>query len=659
MTKRGDNGWTEAIDNDDISGNPSQNNTFQEIAAARFSRRKVLRGMGAGAAVAAAGPALGILGSTTPAEAAGKGLTFTEIKHGLDGTHHLAPGYNAQVLVRWGDPIFKDAPAFDPKNVTSAVQAKQFGYNNDFMAFMPLPRGSNNSANGLLFVNHEFANAELMWPNIPSNSEKHDILTHDQAMTEIQAHGLSIVEVKREGKEWRLVQDSRYNRRLPMSAPFRIAGPAAGHARMKTKADPNGTLALGTLNNCAGGVTPWGTCLSGEENINNYFAADTKHPTEAGNYKRMTFPEKPRQPWYKFDERFDLKKDPHEANRFGWVVEVDPYDPRSTPVKRTALGRMKHEGATCAVDKSGRVAVYTGDDQLYEYVYKFVTSGKFDPKNRAANMNLLDDGTLYVAKFNADGTMNWLPLVFGQGKLTAANGFNSQADVLIETRRAADLLGATKMDRPEDIEPDPQTGRVYVILTKNANRKPQETEPANPRSENKFGHIIELIPPGSEGPRGKMAESDHAATTFRWEMFLMGGDPRNAGHGAKYGPGVKEGYLAAPDNLAFDRRGHMWIVTDGQDDAINVADSVYACDINGPRRAATKLFFNAPRGAEVCGPCFTPDAKTLFLAIQHPGEEKGSTFAKPSTRWPDFKTDTPPRPSVIAVVKDDGGEGGS
>ncbi|MGQ0677577.1 MAG: PhoX family protein [Rhodospirillales bacterium] len=648
----------EPIDLDDISGNPSENKTFHEIVEARFSRRAVLRGFGAGVAAAAAGPAFGILGAS-PASAAGKGLTFTEIKHTLDDKHHVAPGYSVQVAVRWGDPLFKDAPAFDQNKVVSAAQNKQFGYNCDFLAYMPLPLGSRNSTHGLLFSNHEFNNAELMWTGIASNSAKHDILSHDQVLTEIAATGASVVEIKREGKDWKAVQDSRYNRRVTAATPMRVAGPAAGHARMKTKADPAGALVLGTMNNCAGGVTPWGTCLTGEENINNYFAADPKHPTEAASYKRMTIPEKPRQPWYKFEERFDLKKEPHEANRFGWVVEIDPYDPRSMPVKRTSLGRMKHEGATCAVDKSGRVAVYTGDDQVYEYVYKFVTNGKFDPKNRAANKDLLDDGTLYVAKFNADGTVNWLPLVFGQGKLVPANGFNSQADVLIDARRAADALGATKMDRPEDIEPDPLTGRVYVVLTKLPARKAQETDAANPRAENKFGHIIELIPPGSEGPKGRMANSDHAAATFRWEMFLLAGNPAEPGHGAKYGPGVKEGYLAAPDNVAFDRRGHLWIVTDGQDDAIGAADSVYACDLNGPRRAATKLFFNAPRGAEVCGPCFTPDAKTLFLAIQHPGEEKGSTFAKPSTRWPDFKADMPPRPSVVAVTKDDGGEIGT
>lgn len=646
-------------DDDDITGNPSNNETFQEVATRRYGRRGVLQGLATTAVLAAGAGGMDAL-AAKPAAAAPASLGFKEIKHGLDATHHLAPGYTAQVLLRWGDKMHKDSPEFDPKNITAAAQAKQFGYNNDFLAFMPLPLGSNSSTRGLLFSNHEYANADLMWPGLVDYNAKHDKMTRDQALAEIEAHGLSVVEIRKRGRKWEVVLDSPYNRRFTGSTPFRIAGPAAGHPRLKTKDDPEGKLALGTLNNCAGGVTPWGTCLSGEENINGYFGgADPKSTPEARNYTRMTFNDKPRQPWHKYVDRFHMGKELNEGNRFGWVVEVDPYDPNSTPVKRTSLGRMKHEGATCVVDKSGRVAVYTGDDQAFEYVYKFVTSGKFDAKNRAANRDLLDDGMLYVAKFNADGTMNWLPLVYGQGPLTSANGFNSQADVLIETRRAADLLGATKMDRPEDIEPDPATGRVYIVLTKNAARKPEDTNPANPRANNEFGQIVELIPPGTENPHGRPQTSDHASTTFRWSMFLMGGKHDDPRHGAKYGPGVKDGYLACPDNIAFDRRGHMWIVTDGQDDALGMADSVYATDIHGPRRASPKLFFNAPRGAEVCGPCFTPDAKTFFVAIQHPGEEKGSTVDKPSTRWPDFKDDIPPRPAVLAITKDDGGEIGS
>ncbi|MCW5605559.1 MAG: DUF839 domain-containing protein, partial [Burkholderiales bacterium] len=306
------------------------------------------------------------------------------------------------------------------------------------------------------------------------------------------------------------------------------------------------------------------------------------------------------------------------------------------------------------VSHDSRVAVYSGDDERMEYVYKFVTAGRYDPAKPAANRDLLDEGTLYAARFEADGKMKWLPLVFGQGPLTPENSFNSQADVVIDARRAADLLGATPMDRPEDVETNPQTGRVYVVMTFNERRKAGDTNVANPRAPNRHGHIIEIIPPEVHG------RPDHTATDCDWGFFLMGGDPANPEHGARYGgPVTENGWIAAPDNIAFDPKGRIWISTDGQGNAAGFADSVYAADTAGHGRGITRCFFSAPRGAEICGPAFTPDGKTLFLAIQHPGSEKGSTFDKPSTRWPDFKDGMPPRPAVVAITKGDGGEIGS
>ncbi len=532
------------------------------------------------------------------------------------------------------------------------------------MAFMPLPRGSRNSTNGLLFVNHEYCNQNLMFAGITARADV-SALTREQCEVDIAGHGLSVVELRKGRAGWETVANSPYNRRLTLwSTPFRVSGPAAGHARLKTDADPTGTRVLGTINNCAGGVTPWGTCLSGEENFNGYFHGDANRTPEAANHRRYGVQTFRGTPWGRFFDRWDVEKNPNEPNRFGWVVEVDPYDPRSVPVKRTALGRFKHEGATCFVSRDGRVAVYSGDDERFEYVYRFVTAGRFNPDNMAANRDLLDSGTLSVARFNADGTLTWLPLVHGQGPLTAANGFASQADVLIETRRAADLLGATPMDRPEDVEPNPATGRIYVACTYNERRAPADAQnvrervnPPNARARNLTGHLIEMIAPGGAGRQG-----DHTADTFRWEVFVKCGDPAVAAHGAQYGAGVTaNGWLAAPDNVAFDPRGRIWISTDGMPTQVQpaVADGLYAADTSGPGRGVTKQFFAVPRGAEMCGPTFTPDGRTLFVAVQHPGEEPDSNFERPSTRWPDFRPDLPPRPAVVVITKDDGGEIGS
>ncbi len=565
----------------------------------------------------------------------------------------VAPGYSVQVVIRWGDRVLPDAPAFDVGAQSAAAQEGQFGYNNDFTAYMPLPLGSESSETGLLCVNHEFTVPSLMWPR-GGREGRRERLSEAQVAVELAAHGLSVVELRQSAEAWRVVAGSRYNRRVsPLGTEIRLAGPAAGHERLKTGADPSGARVMGTLGNCAGGTTPWGTVLSAEENFHHYFRGEPEKTPEARNHRRYGLGRGRARGWAEHHARFDIAREPNEANRFGWVLELDPYEPGSTPVKRTALGRFAHECATTVVNPDGRLTVYSGDDKAFEYLYRFVSEGRVDVRERAGNRELLDAGTLYAARFEADGTMRWLPLVFGTGRLRPEHGLRSQADVLIETRRAADLAGATPMDRPEDVETNPSSGRTYVMCTNNAGRTAEQVDPANPRARNRHGHIIELIPPAVDG------RADHAAPEYRWEVFLLGGNPATLGDRAMYLAEVSEhGWLSAPDNCAFDAKGRIWITTDGQA-SLGVSESLYAADTEGPGRGLTRCFLNAPRGAEVCGPCFTPDHRTLFLAIQHPGRERGSTFDNPSTRWPDFSEGMPPRPSVVAITRDDGGEIGS
>lgn len=641
---------TMALDaSEDIGSNPNPRKPIGEIIAARFGRRAML----------SAGAALAALAVTPDAEAQGltprqggpSSLNFPELRHQLAQTDAVAEGYEIQNVIRWGDPVLAGAPAFDAARVTPAAQALQFGYNNDYLDFFPLPQGSGNSDHGLLVVNHEYTNTNLMFPGMGSGRESRTRSNAEQTRAEAMAHGLSVVEVKRSNGAWGYVPASPHNRRITAETVMRISGPAAGTARMKTAADPSGRSVLGTLNNCAGGNTPWGTVLTGEENFNGYFGGDPAKTPHQAIMRRYGIVGDTWYNWWRHMERFNVEKEANESFRFGWVVEFDPYDPQSVPVKRTALGRFKHEGATHAISADGRVAFYSGDDERFEYVYKFVTARPWNPNDRAANRDLMDEGTLYVGKFHDDGKLEWLPLVHGQGPLTAANGFADQADVLIETRRAADLLGATPMDRPEDVEANPVNGRVYVMLTNNSRRTAEQVNRANPRARNIHGHIVEIIPPGAGSPR-----VDHAATEARWGIFIAAGKP-GVDAGAQYHRATSDqGWLSCPDNCAFDKKGRIWIATDGAPENAGVADGLYAADTAGHGRALTRLFYQAPTGAEVCGPCFTPDNKTIFLAIQHPGEDAGSTFERPSTRWPDFAEGVPPRPTVIAIVKKDGGE---
>ena len=525
--------------------NPTANRTMGEIIAARFSRRGFLQGSMAATAISATVSPMALMSTgRAEAQAAASAFDFLEIEAGVDETHHVADGYNADILLRWGDPVFADAPEFDPENQTEAAQERQFGYNNDYVGYIPI---DGSSEHGLLVVNHEYTNEHLMFPGIvtvnPNDQSEIAIAPADEnrVNVEMAAHGGTIIEIRKEGERWTPVLDSAQNRRITAKTPMQVTGPAAGHARLQTIADPTGREVLGTINNCAGGVTPWGTYVMAEENFHGYFLGElpADHP-EAANYERYGVPGNSYE-WGRFHDRFDLSKEPNEPNRFGWIVEVDVADPTSTPKKRTALGRFKHEGAESIVAPNGQVVFYLGDDERFDYVYKFVTAGTYNPDDRAANMDLLDDGTLYVARFDEDGGVAWMPLTHGEGPLTAENGFESQADVLIETRRAADLLGATPMDRPEDIEPNGTNGRVYVMLTNNTRR--EEANAANPRVDNAFGHIVEIAEDGG----------DFAATRGTWEILVQCGDPKIAEVGATFSTATSDsGWFGMPDNCAVE-----------------------------------------------------------------------------------------------------------
>ena len=637
---------------DDKGVNTSSAPTIGDVIAARMGRRDLMKGALGFTAIAATVSPMALAASRAYAQTGDGSFDFTEIEAGVSEDMVVAEGYDADVLIRWGDPVLPGAPEFDVDNQTAEAQNQQFGYNSDFIGTVPHPEAPDDPDRLLLVNHHEYTNEELMFPGLGIQDDAEFAqMTEELINIEKAAHGGSVIEIRRaEDGKWSVVRDSTYNRRITAETPMKISGPAAGHAKMQTGADPAGTDVLGTFNNCAGGITPWGTWLMAEENFNGYFWSDAQEPpsTETSDdpatilNARYGVPGK----WYawgKFDDRFNIDKEPNEPNRHGWIVEVNPADPNSTPVKRTALGRMKHEGAMPAVNGDGRIALFMGDDERFDYVYRFVTEAAHDPEN--PDPDILDRGTLSVARFDEDGTVTWLPLIHGEGPLTAENGFADQGDVLIQTRRAADFLEATPMDRPEDVEPNEQTGKIYVMLTNNTRRKPGDENAANPRAENAFGHIIEITAP----------EGDFAADTMPWEILVKCGDPSVEDVGATFSPATSEhGWFGMPDNCAVDAAGRLWIATDGNSaEDTGRADGLWAMETEGEMRGTSKHFFRVPVGAEMCGPWFVNDDQSLFLAVQHPGD--GSTFDSPSTRWPDFTDGMPPRPAVVVIQKQAGG----
>jgi secreted PhoX family phosphatase len=679
----------------DLTINPSGNESIRDVMDRFTGRRNFMKGSLATATFATlggfsmeslAGGFPGYTGSPSPAG----GIGFTGVPANIfpmtDGIT-VPSGYTAKTFIAWGDAIGKTGPdanthwdASTP--MTTARQLTTWGSHNDGMHLFPFPvtgAGGISSDRGLLVSNHEYVDPGLFHN---TNTYGTDVITKDMVDAQVAGHGVSIIEVRKINGEMKVQRPSAFARRITGATPCAVSGPAAGHALLKTAADPSGMNVLGTLNNCAHGYTPWGTYLTCEENFNGYFGTtaaklaaqplnnlEKRYGLAAAGFGYR---------WHEGDSRFDFRDNPNEANRHGWIVEIDPWNPNSKPVKRTALGRFKHESVIASVGTDNTVAFYSGDDERNDYMYKFVCAKKLNVKNRAANRDMLDSGTLYVAKFNADGTGQWLPLVHGQNGLTPENGFANQAEVVIKARQAGDRVGATMMDRPEWVAVHPVTREVYLTLTNNNRRgtwngtRPASepiahdrrfdhcrsarpaVDAANPRRDNRYGHII----------RWNEANGDVAATSFQWDIFVECGDSLNAA--ANLQGNIIGDDLGAPDGLWFDKDGRLWIQTDqvgnATGDWANIGGNAMFCA--DPATRQITRFLTSPRNCEVTGVVTTPDGKTMFVNIQHPGEDWSGSYTSNST-WPDSAFNGPttqsangavkPRSAVVMITKNDGG----
>ena len=580
-----------------------QSTGFDQVVERALSRRGFLGVLAYGSGAAAMGLGTGVTGllSSVSAEAATSRFAFAPIPIATDATVHVPDGYTWQVLARWGDPLFSDAAEFDHATGGDAATSNRiFGENTDGMELFTL------GGRQVIAVNHEYVNPKL---NLPQNDKGTPASSEDVRKLQ-NLQGVTVMEVAEGEDGWRIVVDSPLNRRIDHNTQMRLSGPAAGHDLLKTEADPTGTASLGTFNNCGAGRTPWGTYLTCEENFNGYFGSTDEAFALPERFKRYGIGAKSVYSYEKFDPRFDVSKNPNEPHRAGYIVEIDPSDPASVPVKRTALGRFKHENAALVIARDGRVVVYMGDDERGEFLYRFVSNGIYTPG--ADTSALLDEGTLSVARFADDGKGEWVALT------PKATGM-SAAEIAVFTRVAASKVGATTMDRPEWVAVNPVAVEAYCALTNNTRRgvKPNaggdETPVGgpNPRAENKYGQIVRWYP----------ENDDHAADGFAWDLFVMAGNPTV--HKDAYGgsDNVNEGNMFnSPDGMMFDTTGLLWIQTDGDDDnegdfAGQGNNQMLAGD---PATGRIERFLTGPNGSEVTGLTWSADRRTMFVGIQHP-----------------------------------------
>jgi uncharacterized protein len=689
---------------------------IQDLIAARLSRRGMVAAGLAGLPLltlagesAAAKPKAGKAAAAKLGAEPGRPLTFASVPETLADQVTVPTGYKVQTLIGWGDALFADIDAAPDLNPTRESQERRFGQNNDMLAIFPaawtFPK-ARDQKQFLLCANHEYFDASLMFPAIKDPKEFGE--PHMKAL--FASMGVSVVAIAQDGDDWRVIKDAKpgagKNSRITPFTPVVFTGPATNHpwitaaGAVVNKLEPGapaGQIACGTLANCAGGETPWGTYLTAEENFNSFFFNtaedfDLNDPrrlsAQALDASVMGYPFTERARAFRTLAQFDIAGNPTGPALYGWTVEIDPYDPSWAPRKRTALGRRKGECATTALCPRGRVVVYAGDDQVDEFVYKFVSAGRFNPADRLANRDLLDTGQLYAARFDEDGKGRWLALTLPAANAAAEaagypHPFTDAGDLVVRAREAARLLGATPMDRPEDVEaPITEnwvgTGTVLVVCTNN--RQQGFERPANPRRDdparpgraqaNMTGHIVRIEETGQ----------DCAATTFSWDIFALAGDPKagNApvvtGSGAKALVGVdvqsqpsfSGDRFACPDNICFDTGGHVWIATDGSDDIFDGCnDMIVVTAVDAPAPRPVKRFLVGPMGSEICGPMLSPDEKSFFAAIQHPGENNAKGLRYSDLRWKGeappstFPDGSWPRSAVVVVRKDDGGVIGS
>lgn len=646
---------------DDHRINPSQAADLDTVISR--SRRQVLKGGLLMAAYglfggAVAGGALVGCQRSEESQILSSLLGFTGVPAQTSTTFDeiiVPDGYIARPFFSWGDAVLDNAPPWrEDASQDWQAQLLQAGDNHDGMHFFPFDDAPNE--HGLLVINHEYINPTLHAEGLIFHEgvDGQRQRPMNQVRKEQAAHGVSVLEIRRDAAgHWQRVSGSRYHRRISAMTAMNISGPLAGDGRMRTLSDPSGTRVLGTLNNCSMGVTPWGTYLTCEENFHNYFvnrdrADHAARPTHSrygiGNGGSSAY-----YAWESVDDRFDATPyagqeylgHVNEPHRFGWVVEIDPFNPDSTPIKRTAMGRLGRECSVISMGDDGRMAVYSGDDARGEYVWKFVPAGRHDPANPKASRDLLDSGTLYAARFDEDGRGQWLPLIWGENGLTPEKGFADQQAVLLNARGAADVLGATPMDRPEWVAIHPESREVYVTLTNNRDRGTRfPLDAANPRPNNQHGQIL----------RWREDGADPTATAFAWDLFLLAGDqPEATDADGQLLPNnlignIQGDIFSSPDGLAFDGAGRLWIQTDSDDEAahtVNTGCNQLLCA--DPQTREVRRFLVGPRGAEITGITWAPDYRTLWINVQHPG-----------ISYPASDGRSRPRSTTVVITHEDG-----